>query len=126
MTKPKTGLRTLKSSLRTLPTTVRPLAAPSADYFNLYSHRRWRKRRAEHLQAEPLCRACWALDGLYVEATVADHVVPHGGDRVAFFTGLLASLCKDHHDGWKKIKEAAGDYSMPPAVTPQRTKPLVV
>ncbi len=126
MTKPKTGLRTLKPSIRTLGPTIRPAPAPSADYFNLYSHRRWRKRRDEHLQAEPLCRLCWHIDGLYVQATTADHITPHRGDRVAFFEGALCSLCASCHSSRKAKMEHGDDFTMPGPVNPPRTRPLLV
>lgn len=118
-------LRTLKPSIRTLGPSIRPAPAPSADYFGLYSHRRWRKRRDEHLQAEPLCRLCWHIDGLYVQATTADHITPHKGDRESFFTGPLASLCASCHSSRKAKMEHGEDFTMPPAVTPPR-RPLLV
>ncbi|TCM17221.1 hypothetical protein EDF56_106337 [Novosphingobium sp. PhB165] len=44
-------------------------------------------------------------DGKIVAATVADHDPPHRGDRNAFFTGPLKSLCKRHHDSDKALIE---------------------
>lgn len=125
MAKKPPKLRVLKPSIRTIGPTVKPMPGPADGYHHWYGHRAWRRRRDEHLQAEPLCRACWALDGLYIAADVADHNPPHGGDRYQFFHGPLVSLCKKHHDGWKAAKEAAGDFTMPPAVTPPR-RPLLV
>lgn len=126
MTKPKTGLRTLKPSIRTIGPTVRVLDSPSSSYSGLYSHRAWRRRRDAHLLAEPCCRLCHAIDGRIVPATVADHIVPHQGDRVAFFTGELASLCKSCHDSRKAMMEHQGDHTLPPPVFAPRTKPLIV
>jgi len=69
----------------------------------MYNNSRWRKRRAELLRKEPLCRYCRAK-GLAVEATVADHVTPHKGDPV-LFEGRLQPLCKACHDRVKKLEE---------------------
>jgi len=74
--------------------------------------------------AEPLCRLCYAIDGRFIEATVADHIIPHRGDRGAFFRGALASLCKPCHDTRKKIMERQGDYTLPGPAMP-RSRPLV-
>jgi 5-methylcytosine-specific restriction enzyme A len=41
-------------------------------------------------------------------AQVADHVVPHNGDVVLFWTGELQSLCQEHHRGTKKEMEYQG------------------
>lgn len=43
--------------------------------------------------------------GQTVEATVADHVVPHRGDIELFFEGRLQSLCKPCHDAHKQAQE---------------------
>ena len=37
--------------------------------------------------------------GVATPAVIVDHVVPHQGDYIAFWTGALQSLCKPHHDG---------------------------
>lgn len=63
--------------------------------------RQWRKRRRAHLRASPLCVMCEA-DGVYTPATVADHVEPHEGDALKFWTGRLQSLCAYHHDSHKQ------------------------
>lgn len=62
--------------------------------------RRWRTRRAAQLRAEPFCAMC-VRDGVYTAATVADHVEPHRGDALKFWTGKLQSLCAYHHDSHK-------------------------
>jgi hypothetical protein len=69
--------------------------------------RRWRRRRERQLRAEPLCRLCLALRGRTVEATIADHVVPHRGDP-ELFEGELQSLCAPCHDSWKRAIEEGG------------------
>lgn len=47
------------------------------------------------------------LDGDVVAATVVDHIVPHRGDKVAFWDhDNWQALCKRHHD-----KKTAGEES---------------
>lgn len=70
-----------------------------------YGTAQWKRRRKAQLDAEPLCWMC-KRDGRVQAATVADHDPPHRGDRVAFFTGPLKSLCKHHHDSEKAMIEA--------------------
>jgi 5-methylcytosine-specific restriction protein A len=79
----------------------------AALYRRMYGTRRWRKRRAQQLAAEPLCRMC-AAQQLVTVATVADHVTPHRGDLALFWEGDLQSLCATHHDGAKAKQEATG------------------
>lgn len=78
--------------------TTRPWAA-------MYD-RRWRRRRAAHLKANPLCVMCEPR-GLIEAATVADHITPHRGDP-ALFKGPLQSLCTACHSGMKQEFEATG------------------
>jgi len=66
--------------------------------------RRWRRRRAAQLGAEPFCAMCLA-EGVYTLATVADHIEPHRGDFEKFQHGELQSLCKPHHDREKQLIE---------------------
>jgi 5-methylcytosine-specific restriction endonuclease McrA len=41
--------------------------------------------------------------------TVADHVIPHKGNRALFFDPRnLQTLCKEHHDGVKQSWEKRG------------------
>jgi 5-methylcytosine-specific restriction protein A len=68
--------------------------------------RAWRKRRAQHLKANPLC-AFHLRQGRAVSATIADHVTPHRGDPV-LFAGPIESLCKTCHDGPKQELEKSG------------------
>lgn len=61
--------------------------------------RGWRAARLRFLASHPLC-FCGA------PATVVDHVVPHKGDMVLFWTeSNLAALCVPHH----AAKTAASD-----------------
>ena len=69
----------------------------------LYNTRAWKRRRAAQLRKEPWCAECLRAN-VYTPATEADHVVPHRGDPVKFFTGKLQSMCKACHSG-KTAKE---------------------
>lgn len=68
---------------------------------------RWKQRRLQQLQHQPLCVMCLAI-GRATAATVADHVVPHKGDYELFWHGELQSLCKFHHDKTKQRIERKG------------------
>lgn len=50
-----------------------------------------------------MCKA----EGRLVVATVADHIIPHRGDK-GLFMGELQSLCVSCHSGAKQREEAAG------------------
>lgn len=68
---------------------------------HLYGTARWKRLREAQLSLEPLCRMC--LEAEDVEAaTICDHVTPHRGDVVLFWSGPFQSLCKAHHDGAKQ------------------------
>ena len=73
----------------------------------LYSTARWARLRRHQLQEHPLCKFCLER-GIVELATICDHVEPHRGDRTAFFTGALQSLCKPCHDCAKKQLEMRG------------------
>jgi hypothetical protein len=67
-----------------------------------YSSRRWKKRRARQLKAEPLCAICLAK-GRVVPASVADHEPPWKPGPIQsswnrFITGKLQSLCRECHE----------------------------
>jgi hypothetical protein len=62
-----------------------------------YQSHRWRRIAKLQLAQHPLCKMC-EEDGVTSAATIADHVTPHKGDRTAFYTSPLQSLCKPHHD----------------------------
>lgn len=78
-------------------------------YANWYADRRWRKRRADHLAKEPLCRYC-AEEGKVTPADVVDHIIPHRGDRKAFYYGAVQSLCHTCHSS-RKQREEIGQLS---------------
>ena len=81
--------------------------ANDSPHHALYGTARWRKLRAAKLAAEPLCKLC--LDRGYTTlATVADHVEPHHGDPVKFWTGKLQSLCTTCHSAIKQAFEKSG------------------
>ena len=62
----------------------------------------WRAERLHHLADQPLCVRC-QREGLVVEATEVDHIVPHRGDRKLFRDrSNWQSLCGRCH----KIKTA--------------------
>lgn len=71
----------------------------SAQYHSWYSLPVWTDRlRPQQLLREPFCREC-AKQGMRTRASVADHIVPHGGDWALFTDeSNLQSLCKHHHD----------------------------
>lgn len=73
----------------------------------LYNSKRWKRRRLDQLQTEPLCRM-HKSQGHSVLATVADHVIPHRGNETLFYEGQLQSLCKTCHDRHKKKQEMTG------------------
>jgi 5-methylcytosine-specific restriction enzyme A len=74
-----------------------------SQHTHMYQNSRWRKRRAEQLKKEPLCRYCRKV-GKATEASVADHITPHRGDPVKF-EGPLMSLCPPCHNRVKKLEE---------------------
>jgi hypothetical protein len=81
-----------------------PRSPEAVIYRRWYSTKRWHRRRIEQLRAEPFCSMCLKV-GVYTVARVADHVEPHRGDPVKFWTGELQSLCKPHHDREKQLLE---------------------
>jgi 5-methylcytosine-specific restriction protein A len=68
---------------------------------------RWRAISRAQLAAHPLCAYC-LRQGTYTAATVCDHVEPHRGDPVKFWSGPFQSLCATHHSGTKQSEEATG------------------
>jgi len=70
---------------------------------------RWERARLVYLRQFPLCVKCEA-SGLFVAATVVDHIVPHRGDQVLFWDSEnnWQSLCKSHHDSEKQSEERLG------------------
>jgi 5-methylcytosine-specific restriction protein A len=58
----------------------------------------WDKAREAYLRKHPMCRRHQEL-GVYVAATVVDHIVPHKGDMAKFWdTTNWQPLCKTCHD----------------------------
>lgn len=62
-----------------------------------YGLKRWKALRAEQLAKQPLCERC-LRQGTVTPASVAHHVVPHKGEPVLFWSGVLASSCAPCHD----------------------------
>lgn len=69
----------------------------------------WRRLRAWHLAANPLCAYCRQADQLTL-AEVVDHIKPFDGvgDPLRLDPGNLQSLCKRHHDGAKQALDKSG------------------
>ncbi|WP_199085455.1 HNH endonuclease [Bosea sp. ASV33] len=72
----------------------------------LYWTARWRAIAKDQLAREPLCATCLVEDRV-TPATVCDHVEPHRGDVVAFWTNARQSLCTSCHSSAKQAEEAA-------------------
>lgn len=98
------------------PKTYRPPTAPKAATVNGqprpsaarrgYGHK-WREARAAYLAEHPFCAECKKHD-LLVLATEVDHIVPHKGNPILFWTiENWQSLCGTHHKQ-KSVKEAGG------------------
>ena len=67
------------------------------DIKRMYNSKRWQSMRAVHLAQEPWCRDCLKAN-VYEFATDVDHIEPHKGDPVLFFSPKnLQSLCPSHH-----------------------------
>lgn len=79
-------------------------------YRRWYWTPRWRALRDAQLASEPLCQACNAK-GRLVPATVCDHVEPHRGNEIKFWSGPFQSLCQHCHDRDKQGQERRG-YSV--------------
>jgi len=74
----------------------------------LYDSVTWRRMRERQLAKHPLCSMCLSR-GLTVQATVADHIIPHHEDRKLFFDPTnLQSLCPQCHDSRKRMIEKHG------------------
>lgn len=88
-----------------------------------YKLQRWRRKAARQLKSEPVCRYCrragllndgtlkpdgTVQDNPNARGLVADHIVPHRGNDVRFWTGDLQTLCRPHHNGTKQIEERRG------------------
>ena len=62
-----------------------------------YNSARWRKFRAAYLRLAPLCRHC-EEKGLFVKATVLDHIVPRSQGGPDYDMDNLQPLCFSCHD----------------------------
>jgi len=72
-----------------------------------YGSQRWRNKARLQMTTHPLCRLC--LDhGTITAAAIADHIVPHKGNELAFWYGALQSLCASCHSSVKAIEEIRG------------------
>lgn len=78
-----------------------------SQYPALYNSARWKRIRKAQLASEPLCRMC-AQQGKTTAARIVDHVEPHRGDPLRFYTSELQSLCKSCHDSHKQRLEKSG------------------
>jgi 5-methylcytosine-specific restriction endonuclease McrA len=83
--------------------------SPDRGHRDWYQLERWRKLAKAQLRREPLCARCLDV-GRVTPATVADHVVAHGGDWNRFLLGKLQSLCASCHSGAKQFEEVHGYY----------------
>lgn len=67
----------------------------------------WRRYRIHFLKENPICVECKKA-GIYVPATVVDHIIPHKGNMALFWDrNNHQALCKRHHD-IKTAKEDGG------------------
>ena len=90
-----------------------------ASYQHLYKTKSWHVRRAWQLHREPYCCMC-ARQQRFTVATVADHIVPHRGNKGLFWDRKnLQSLCYVHHNNKTneeqggRIRAAIGDDGWP-------------
>lgn len=80
----------------------------ATEYRRLYRTARWKRTRADQLQAEPLCRACMAR-GRVTEANVCNHMDKDAkATEEGFFAGPFSSLCAPCHDAGEQKGESAG------------------
>ena len=109
-------LKTLKPSLPTLGGRLAVLQSTSWRAGKQTSTQRgygyrWQQARAGFLRAHPLCCFC-QREGLVVEATVVDHIIPHEGDQALFWDKTnWQSLCAPCHSGTKQRQEAGDAFA---------------
>jgi 5-methylcytosine-specific restriction protein A len=72
-----------------------------------YYTKAWKLRRKAQLDRIPWCEPCKRLGKSRI-AVIANHKVPHRGDRELFFRGTLESACKNCHDQAIQRAEAEG------------------
>lgn len=69
---------------------------------------KWQQARLGFLKKNPLCEDHQAR-GVFVQATVVDHKVPHRGNMKVFWDkSNWAGLCKHCHDSHKQRLEKSG------------------
>jgi 5-methylcytosine-specific restriction endonuclease McrA len=74
----------------------------------MYSTPEWAQLRDNQLARDPLCCRC-STDVRPVAATVANHKIPHKGDRKLFRDpNNLESVCAPCHDGPIQREERLG------------------
>jgi 5-methylcytosine-specific restriction protein A len=77
-------------------------------WHNWYGLQRWKNVRAIFLKQHRLCKFCLE-QGVIIPAQVVDHIIPHHGDHVLFWSpDNLQSLCKPCHDSSKQQLEDKG------------------
>ena len=74
------------------------------EYQHLYRTYRWQKIRKAHITEHPLCEMC-LQQGKTTLAKVVDHITPHRGNEVLFYSGPFQSLCYAHHNSTKQKME---------------------
>lgn len=72
-----------------------------------YYTKAWKGRRARQLARVPWCESCKRM-GRSRPAVIANHKIPHRGDRELFFRGELESACKNCHDQAIQREEIEG------------------
>lgn len=81
-------------------------------YRHWYWTARWKRLRAKQLAEHPLCEICKKA-GRVTAATVCDHVEPHHGNEVKFWSGPFQSLCDAEpwrcHSSVKQREEQASN-----------------
>ena len=82
-------------------------SAQAAAWERWYWTPRWRALRKAHLRRHPLCVQC-ERQGVVTPATVCDHITPHKGDELLFWSGPFQSLCASCHSGTKRRLEVRG------------------
>lgn len=69
-----------------------------------YGTKQWAIIKARVKRDQPICAICKRRP-----TTIVDHVEPHRGDRVKFFSGPFQGLCKRCHDSGKQAREKRGN-----------------
>ena len=71
----------------------------SKEWHSLYNSRAWRSMSKNFLEEYPVCARCGR------PAEIADHIIPHRGDKELFYNELnLQPLCRSCH-GAKTMRE---------------------